>query len=50
MTVLLDISLTGPAKDIGMQMQAVIFANPGEIFRLRRGGDDNDRIIVETAS
>ena len=50
MTVVLDMSLTDPAKDIGTRIQAVIFANPGETFRLKRGGDENDRIIVESTS
>lgn len=47
MKVVMDTLLTAPAKDIGMNIQALIFANPGVTFHLRRGGADNDRIVIE---
>ncbi len=48
MTKVMDELLTAPAKDIGLKIQALIFANPATVFKLRRGGEDNDRLIIET--
>ena len=47
MKTVMDTSITTPPKDLGMQLQTLLFANPGLTFRLRRGGADNDRIIIE---
>ncbi len=47
MPIVFDQSLTLPAKELGIKIQALIFANPGVEFTMRRGGEDNDRIIIE---
>jgi len=42
-----DLPLTMPPKELGMKIQAILFANPGQIFSMQRGGSGFDRIIIQ---